>query len=140
MSSDSSAAAAASPAIPLDRAVEKYLALRDKLAAIKKQQAEANKPYVEAMDRLETILLDALNNANLNAMRAPAGTFFKTTETSVKVHEWSKTLAHIQEHELWELLEARVNKTAAQAIIEETRVPIPGVAVERLTVVQVRRA
>lgn len=126
--------------MPLDVAVEKYVQLRDKVDAIRKQHVAQLAPYALAMAGVEALLLDALNTAGADAMKAPAGTFYKHQTSSVKVTRWSETLKHIQDNGLWELLDPRVNKTAAQAIMEETSLPIPGVQVERVTVVHVRRA
>lgn len=128
------------PGMTLDKMVEKYVVLRDQLAAVKKVQVEANKPFVAAMDRLEGWMLAALQAGGVTSMKAEHGTFFQTTRTSATVTEWSKTLEYIQEKEAWELLEARVNKTAVEAILTETNQPIPGVKVTRETVLNVRRA
>lgn len=137
---DTTVAAPAVPAIPLDVAVDRYIKLRDKMDAVKKANTEALKPYVEMLSRLEGVFLAALNEHGVDAMRSPLGTFYKVTHTRVSVTEWTKTLKHIQEHGLWELLEARVSKLAAQAVMEETGEAIPGVAVTRTVEVQVRRA
>ena len=41
--------------------------------------------------------------------------------------DWPETLRYIREREAWDLLEARVSKTAAAVVVEETGAPIPGV-------------
>jgi hypothetical protein len=91
------------------------------------------------MGSIEALLLDALIQNNAESMRTGKGTFYKTTHASVKVKDWSETLAFIQESERWDLLEARVSKTAAQQVVEETKLPIPGVEIERMVKVNVRR-
>ena len=135
----SAALSVAVPTMPLDRAVEKFIALRDRKAQIIERHKAELAPYNDAMGRLEGLLLDALNTAHLDAMKAPAGTFFRKVTTSVTVSSWSETLAYIREHELWDLLEARVSKTMAQQIIEDTDAAIPGVIVRQVAEVQVRR-
>lgn len=120
--------------------IEKYVALRDKAADIKRRHTEELAPYNEIMGRLEGWLLEALNQAGLSSMRAPSGTAFKSTRTSAKVVDWPATLTFIKEHNAWDLLEARVSKLAAQQIIEDTKRPIPGVETQSELCVNVRRA
>jgi hypothetical protein len=122
-----------------EKMVEKYILLRDKMNEIRKRhQAELEK-YVAAIAMLEGMLLDVLNEHNAKTMKVETGTFYKTTRSSSKVTDWREALDFIRANEAWELLEARVSKTAAAAIIEETKQPIPGVEVTREVVVQVRR-
>jgi hypothetical protein len=123
-----------------DRMVEKYIALRDKVGEIKKRHAAELERYHTVMDTLEAMLLDVLNQHQANSMRVEGGTFYKSTRSTPRVTNWQAALSYIREHEAWDLLEARVAKNAAQAVIEETKAGIPGVEVTRETVVHVRRA
>lgn len=102
-----------------DVMVEKYLALRNKVADIKKAHIAQLAPYNTAMDTLEGWMLEALHSTGSQSVKTAVGTFYKTTVTSVTCHRWSDTLDFIRETEAWELLDARVNKTAAKAILEE---------------------
>jgi hypothetical protein len=120
--------------------IEKFIQLRDKIDEIKKKQAEQLKPYQEVMQKLEGMLMLELERAGVDNMKCDAGTVFKSTSTSVTVQHWSETLKYIQETEAWDLLEARVSKTAAKAIIEESGHPIPGVNVNEAIVLRVRRS
>jgi hypothetical protein len=123
-----------------DQLIAKYVALRDKVADIKKAQVAQLAPYNDAMAMLEGILLDKLNQAGEESVRTASGTAYKTARVSVTCNAWSQTLEYIQTHEAWDLLDARVSKTAAQAIIEETGQPIPGVVVRTDIGLNVRRS
>lgn len=127
-------------AMTLDTMVEKYIALRDKVAIIKKEQTDALAPYNVAMGQLEAFMLDMLNQNGAESTRTAHGTVYKTTRTSTKVVDWSATLDFIKTREAWDLLEARVSKTAAEAIIQETQAPIPGVTTSREIAIGVRRS
>lgn len=138
-----------------------YITLRDKSDALEKElkaaMAEKLKPFFTAMAQIEGVLLAHLNAQKLDSMSIDGATCFKTTRTSAKVKEWSKTLEYILDKEAYELLEARVSKTAALAIEDELAqkallrqqetgeeprpedLVIPGVVVEREVVLQVRR-
>lgn len=130
----------APPPLTAAQMIEKYIALRDKKDEIKKQHTKQLEPYVQVMDQLEGMILNQLNQNNLDSMRSDSGTAFKSTETSVTVKNWQETFGFIRANGLWDLLEARVNKTAALSVIEETKAPIPGVNVTQTTVVRVRRS
>ena len=123
-----------------DDMIDKYLRLRDKVKLIKERQVKELAPYNECMNTLEGWMLEALNNAGLQSMKSPHGTAYKSVRTSAKVTDWLATLSFIKEKEAWDLLEARVSKLAAQAIIDETHLPIPGVDTSSEIVVNVRRA
>ena len=117
-----------------------YIKLRDKIAAVKDAQAAQLKPFTDAMKLLESGILADLSAAGVDSMKSDAGTAYTVVHTSATVPEWSKTLDYIREHEAWELLEARVSKTAALAIVEETGAPIPGVKITQAVTLNVRRS
>jgi hypothetical protein len=128
------------PSMTPDAMIEKYVKLRDLKKAKEDQHKEELRPIIELMDRLEGHMLEALNGANLSSMRSPHGTAFKSIRTSAKVIDWLATLAFVKAHNAWDLLEARVSKTAAFGIIEETKQPIPGVETSSEVCVNVRRS
>lgn len=130
----------AKPAMTAEMMIEKYVALRDKKSEIEKRHVAELAPYRDVMSQLEGWLLEALNQAGLSSMKAPSGTAYKSTRTSAKVIDWPLVLAFIREHNAWDLLEARVSKLAAEAIITETNHPIPGVETSSELCVNVRRA
>jgi hypothetical protein len=124
----------------VDTMIEKYVQLRDRKKAKEDEHKAELAPFNEALSRLEGYMLEAMNQAGLSSMKSPHGTAYKSMRTSAKVIDWAVTLPYILENKLYELLEARVSKLAAQAIIEETKLPIPGVETSSEMVVNVRRA
>ena len=120
--------------------IEKYLALRDKKAALEAEHKNIIAPYNLVMGQLENFLLDDLNNAGGNSLATDAGTCYRTTVTSATVENWTETLQFIKDNEKWELLEARVGKKAVLAEIEESAKPVPGVKVTQMSGLNVRRA
>jgi hypothetical protein len=119
---------------------QKYLQLRARIHEIEDKHKEELAPYQDLKFRLETLLLDHLNKDGLESVKCSAGTAFKSTVTSVSVRDWPATLAYIMDNEMWDLLEARVSKTAALEIINENKAPIPGVEISQATVLRVRTA
>lgn len=128
------------PTLTTDKAVEKFVEIRDRIAALKKEQALALAPFNVALSVLEAWLLDDLNTSKVESMRATTGTVFKTIRTSATVESWSDTLEYIKANDAWELLEARVSKTAVEALMADTKKAVPGVKTSRETVLNVRRA
>lgn len=122
-----------------DFLVDSYIKLRDRLTEQKKAQTAANAPLAEMMHRIENVMLERLQQRGALNTRTERGTAYVSEDVSVTVRAWSETLPYIQEHGMWELLEARVNKTAATAIMAESGTDIPGVVVRRENVVHIRR-
>ncbi len=123
-----------------DDMINKYVKLRDKVKEIKARHTDELRPFGEAMTMLEGWMLEAMNEAGLKSMKSPHGTAYKSLQTSTKVIDWPETLRYIREREAWDLLEARVSKTAAAVVVEETGAPIPGVETTSEIRVNVRRA
>jgi hypothetical protein len=118
--------------------IEKYLQLRNKVNKIEAKHKEELAPYTKVREQLENLLLAHLNDTGTDSAKCKAGTAFKSTATSVTVKDWTATLTYIKDNNLWDLLEARVSKTATVEIIEETKKPVPGVQISRATVLRVR--
>lgn len=102
-----------------DWLAEKYVALRDKQAEIRKAQVERNKPIVEMMNFIENEFMARLNAQGATSMKTAHGTAYKTTETSATVKSWADCLDFIRETDCWEMLEARVSKTVVLEQIKE---------------------
>jgi hypothetical protein len=128
------------PLMTADAMIENYVKLRDRKKEVEARHKVELEPYNKLLDELEGWMLEALNDAGLQAMNSPHGTAYKSVRTSSKVTDWAAALAFIRANEAWDLLEARVSKLAAQAIIEETNHPIPGVDTSSEVVINVRRA
>jgi hypothetical protein len=124
----------------MDMLIGYYVKVRDKKRELEAEHKVKLAQYNEMLERLEGNMLAILNAAGVNSMRAPSGTAFTATRTSAKVTDWAAALGYIKEHEAWDLLEARVNKTTAFAIISETQCPLPGVDTETTITVNIRRA
>lgn len=118
--------------------IEAYIKLRHKIKHLDDNHDDAMKPYKDMMLKIETQLLDHLNQNKVDSTSCPAGTAYRSTATNVSVKDWEKTLAFIRQHGRWELLEARVAKTPAVDLIEELKDEIPGVTISRTSVLRVR--
>lgn len=119
----------------IDQIVEKYVELRDAKAEIAERHKAELAPYAQMLDKLEGILLGELDKAGLQSAKTPHGTAYKSVTTSAKVIDWDKTLDFIVEQERFDLIQRRVNKDVVEEIGE-----VPGVAIEKILKVNVRRS
>jgi hypothetical protein len=97
-------------------------------------------PFNDMLATLANLILAELQAAGVTSMSSPDGTVYRSTETSVTVKDWAATLSYIQARQAWDLLEARVSKTAAMSVMDETGEPIPGVSMSQESVLRVRRS
>jgi hypothetical protein len=120
--------------------IEKYIELRDKKtelsAAYKKKVAGLD----AALDQLEAILLEKLNEIGMDSAKGSTGTVYKSKRTSATVADWDYVLDHIQKNELWNMLEKRVSKQAVEQYVEEHGDLPPGINWREELVVNIRRS
>lgn len=124
----------------VDDIVAAYVRLRDQKAELKAQQAEAMKPYDEALAKLEAEALQILSDTGVESMKTSAGTVYKSVATSATVQDKSAFMDYIREHQAFDLLDVRVNKTAVQDFVTENQDTPPGVVIRREMKVGFRRA
>jgi len=120
--------------------IEKYIELRDKKtelsAAYKKKVAGLD----SALDQLEAVLLEKLNEIGMDSAKGSTGTVYKSKRTSATVADWDYVLDHIQKNELWNMLEKRVSKQAVEQYVEEHGDLPPGINWREELVVNIRRS
>lgn len=124
----------------VDDIVAAYVRLRDQKAELKAQQAEALKPYDEALAKLEAEALQILSDTGVESMKTSAGTVYKSVATSATVQDKSAFMDYIREHLAFDLLDVRANKTAVQDFVTENQDTPPGVVIRREMKVGFRRA
>jgi hypothetical protein len=118
--------------------IEKYLHFRNHITTLKEKHDKELAPYKTVMSEIENVLLGYLNETQLDSLKAPQGTAYKQTVTSVTVDNWREALDYIKSNQVWDLLEARVAKNATLDRIEDTGHPVPGVKISQAIVLRVR--
>jgi hypothetical protein len=124
----------------VDDIVAAYVRLRDQKAELKAQQAEVMKPYDEALAKLEAEALQILSDTGVESMKTSAGTVYKSVATSATVQDKSAFMDYIKEHQAFDLLDVRANKTAVQDFVTGNQDTPPGVVIRREMKVGFRRA
>lgn len=124
----------------LNEVVEKYIMLRDKKAAMKKQFDESVKPVQDMMDQIEAVLLKTFDSAGLDSAKTEKGTAYVSTRTSASVADKESFLEFVKQSGEWPLIEVRAAKTAIETYKEEHQDLPPGINWSEERVVNVRRS
>lgn len=120
--------------------VERYIKLRDKKAELK-NKFDADVAAIETgMARCEAYILNHFQTTGQTSAGTEAGTAYLAPVTSATVADWDATLRWIQENQLWNFLERKVNKTAVIEFKAANDDLPPGVNWREETVVRIRRA
>lgn len=131
----------ANPSLPTTaQIVEKYIKMRDKKAALKKDLAEKTAKLDEAMDLIEAHLLARFQADGVTSMATPEGTAYQSSRVSAKVEDWDAALDFIKKHKLWHMLERRVGKEAVAQYNEEHGQLPPGISMTEELTINVRRS
>jgi hypothetical protein len=120
--------------------VLRYRELRDKKDEIKKRHVEELRPYNDAMEAIEALLLDHLNRTGAESSRTKDGTFFKVKRVTYKVDDGAALREWLEAHQQMEMLENRVSKTVLEAWLDAGNPLPPGISVNTEVEVQVRKA
>lgn len=124
----------------LDKIVERYVALRDKKAELKKSFEEQAAVITEAMDRLEAAILDHLNATGSESFRTAAGTAYKSVGTSITVADKVAFKDYLLETGQWELADIRAAKKNIEAFKAANDDIPPGLNWSQAVTVGVRRS
>jgi hypothetical protein len=121
--------------------VAQYIALRDKINAIKEEHKKVLEPYNDALDKLNEVLLNHLNeiksdSASVNGI----GTVYRTAKASASLADAQAFMDFVIEQQQWDLLDRKANVTAVQDYMKEHAGELPpGVNFNRRFVAGVRR-
>lgn len=120
--------------------VGSYIKLRDR----KKELDTAHKQRVTDLDNLmgqiEARLRQHFTETGAESVRTEEGTAYSSIKTSVRVVDSDVFRAFIETQQAWAMLDARANKTAVEAYLEEKGELPPGLDVSRIQTVNIRRS
>lgn len=128
------------PAPTIDQRIEQYVRLRDLIKEKDDAHKAAMKPYREALEQLNNIMLDHLNQIGGESVRGDHGTVYKTIKRSASLEDADAFMRYVIGSEAWELLDRKANVTGVEEFIKENGVTPPGVKLSSTTVVGVRRS
>lgn len=126
----------------ISKRVGQFIQLRDKIAAIKKEQEEVLKPHNEALLKLNTLLLDLVTASGADSVKIKGvGTVYKSVKDSATVADGAEFRRFVIGAEAWDIIDWRANAPGVRAYIEENDgAPPPGINFRRSVTIGVRRA
>lgn len=119
--------------------VERYRALRDKVAEIKERHTAELEPFSRLMDQIETVALQRMQADGSESIRTKSGTMYIARRTSFKVNDPDVLRPWILANDRLDMFENRVAKSVVEAYVEETNSLPPGVGASTDIVVNFRK-
>ncbi len=92
----------------IETLVGKYIAARDKKAAIMDEAKARCAKIDDVLEKIEGILLAAFDEAGLESVKTSQGTAYKTQRNSYAVADWETRLQFILDKNLLHMLVRRV--------------------------------
>ncbi|SRR6056297_239502 len=111
-----------------------YIQLRDRKKEMQMRHKEELEPIEGGLMKLEGMMQERLNDMGVEKMGGDTGTVFTKVNTSITVEDWESVLGYIKNNDAFDILDRRVNKTAAQE-----RGDVPGLRTSQIKTIQVRR-
>lgn len=124
----------------LDKRVGQYVQLRDKIKGIKEAHKEQLKPYDEALEALNTWLLDQLNKTGAKHIATEHGTIYRIVRVSASLADADVFWKYVLDNQEWRLIDRRANVTGVQAHVNDKGDLPPGVSLNQYSEAGVRRS
>lgn len=125
----------------IDKALQKYIALRDGRDELKKKhQEEMRERFLDPMDAIELAFLKHFNKTGQSGAKSKGiGTVFVSERTSDKVVDREAFLEYVLKNKATAFLTSKVSKAALDEHIEQTGDLIPGVTRRIDRTINIRR-
>lgn len=111
----------------LERAVEKFIFLRDKKKEITDRHKEELKPLNEAMIALEAAVQKALIAQGASNVKTPHGTAYLSTTVRPQITDWKELRPFILENDLIDMMVQKLAPAAVEEFLESQGQLPPGV-------------
>jgi len=125
--------------LPMGKLVGMYVKLRDRIKAKDEEMKATLKPAKDMLEQLNNRILDELNKANVDSIKADTGTAYRTARTTASLADPQAFRDFVIANELFEMVDWKANAKAVQDHNEEFGALPPGVTVSTILQVGVRR-
>jgi hypothetical protein len=120
--------------------IRAYLGIRTEIEEMGKRHEAELAPLVDKKTRVEQWLLAKLNELNLDSLPTEAGTAFKRKTSQIKVTNIDDFWQFLRNrNDAIRFFPARANAEAVNEYIEDHQTPPPGVSVQQVINVSVRK-
>ncbi len=123
----------------VEKRIDQYVQLRDRLKALDEKHDAERAPYVEAQNLLTGWMMDFMQRTGSDSIKTKAGTCYASTRYSTSLADAEAFMKHVVATQDFDLLDRRANATAVRAYVEEKGTLPPGVNLSALRTIGVRR-
>ncbi len=124
----------------IDKKVEEYILVRDTLRSLDVEIEELKKPWLEIKNKLEGEIMAFLEETGSSSVRTPLGTCPTTTRYTASLVDAEVFMKYVVDNHKFYLLDRRANATAVKDYVKENNALPPGVNLNAICSVGVRRA
>lgn len=133
-------APAPSTEVTVEKRVQQYIQVRDAIAKQKEKDEEALKPLVELQNVLTGWLQSFLEQSGSESIRTKEGTCYSTTRYTASLADPDEFMKFVIANQSYDLLDRKANSTAVRDYVAEKGNLPPGVNLNSIKTVGVRRA
>jgi CRISPR/Cas system-associated protein Cas7 (RAMP superfamily) len=127
------------PTIDLSKRIDQFVRLRDEIKKLDEDHKTKMKPYREALDQLNSILLGHLNTIDGQSVKTQHGTVYRTSRKSASLADPEKFMNYVISNDMFHLIDRKANVTAVEDFISENGEVPPGVNFKTVFTVGVLR-
>jgi hypothetical protein len=138
VSEDTTTAKATSSQL-LEKRIEQFVAVRDKIKEIEERHKEELAPLVETRNLLTTWLQDFLEASGAESVKTKQGTAYASVRYTASLPDPQAFMDYVIENQAFDLMDRKANSTAIREFIETHKAPPPGVNLNAVRTVGVRR-
>lgn len=126
-------------AAQVQRRVQQYVAIRDRLAEKEEHHKKEIAPLVETQNLLTSWLTEALSTAGAQSIKTAQGTVYSSTRFTASLEDPKAFMDYVIAEQKFDLLDRRANATAVKAFVEESGSLPPGAKLNAIRTIGVRR-
>ena len=128
------------PSVTVEKRVAQYVQVRDAIAAQKKLDEEKLKPLVDLQNLLTGWLQDFMDKAGADSVKTSSGTCYSSSRYTASLADPEIFMSYVIKAQDFDLLDRKANVTAVKAYVAEHNQLPPGVNLNAIKTVGVRRA
>ena len=125
--------------VDISKRVAQYVQMRDLIKVKETEFKELMAPYKKALEDLNTVLLNHLNDIGGNSLNTDAGTVYRKEKKSAALADPAAFMDYVIANSAFDLIDRKANVTAVTAFVKENGSPPPGVNFSSYFDVGVRR-
>ena len=126
--------------VELEKLTKVFLKIKARRNELSTEFKEQDDNLKTQQDTIKKALLDHCKKHNVESVRTSEGLFYRTVRTRYWTSDWTSMYSFVQEHEVPELLEKRLNQGNMKQFLEENPEVVPmGLNVDSEYLISVRK-